>query len=71
MEISDEDFDDLKNCRIGDCLVKLDAEAVDAFRLPQQPIDERLQCGRSSMRECTSCVACVRAVAQGPWNGIP
>ena len=32
MEISDEDFQDLKNCRIGDCLVKLDAEAIATVR---------------------------------------
>jgi hypothetical protein len=32
MEISDKDFDDLKDCRIGDCPVKLDAEAMRTLR---------------------------------------
>jgi len=31
-EISDEDFEDLKTCRVGDCLVKLDAEAIATLR---------------------------------------
>jgi hypothetical protein len=32
MEISDKDFDDLKGCKIGDCLVKLDADAMRTLR---------------------------------------
>jgi len=32
MEMSDKDFDDLKTCKIGDCLVKLDAEAIATLR---------------------------------------
>jgi PAS domain-containing protein len=32
MEMSGKDFDDLKGCKIGDCLVKLDAEAMRTLR---------------------------------------
>jgi hypothetical protein len=32
LSISDRDFEDLKNCKIGDCVLKLDANGVQAFR---------------------------------------
>jgi hypothetical protein len=32
LTISDQDFKDLKDCRIGDCVLKLDAEGVQALR---------------------------------------
>lgn len=32
LTISDEDFEDLKTCRIGDCALKLDADGVQALR---------------------------------------
>ena len=32
LTISDEDFEDLKNCKIGDCVLKLDADGVQALR---------------------------------------
>jgi hypothetical protein len=32
LSIGDEDFDDLKNCRIGDCVLKLDADGVEKLR---------------------------------------
>jgi hypothetical protein len=32
LTISDEDFEDLKSCRIGDCALKLDADGVKAIR---------------------------------------
>ena len=32
LTISDEDFEDLKGCRIGDCALKLDADGVQALR---------------------------------------
>ena len=32
LTISDEDFEDLKDCRIGDCALKLDADGVQALR---------------------------------------
>jgi hypothetical protein len=32
LTISDEDFKDLKDCRIGDCVLKLDADAVQKLR---------------------------------------
>jgi hypothetical protein len=31
LTISDEDFEDLKNCKIGDCVLKLDADGVRAL----------------------------------------
>jgi len=31
LTISDEDFEDLKNCKIGDCVLKLDADGVQAL----------------------------------------
>jgi hypothetical protein len=32
LTISDEDFEDLKDCKIGDCVIKLDADGVQALR---------------------------------------
>jgi hypothetical protein len=32
LTISDQDFEDLRDCRIGDCALKLDAEGVHALR---------------------------------------
>jgi hypothetical protein len=32
LTISDEDFEDLKDCKIGDCVLKLDADGVQALR---------------------------------------
>jgi hypothetical protein len=32
LTISDQDFEDLKNCRIGDCVLKLDADGVQMLR---------------------------------------
>jgi hypothetical protein len=32
LTISDQDFEDLKNCTIGDCVLKLDADGVQALR---------------------------------------
>ena len=32
LTISDEDFEDLKDCTIGDCVLKLDADGVKALR---------------------------------------
>jgi hypothetical protein len=32
LTISDQDFDDLKDCKIGDCVLKLDADAVQMLR---------------------------------------
>jgi hypothetical protein len=32
LTISDEDFEDLKGCRIGDCALKLDADGMQALR---------------------------------------
>jgi hypothetical protein len=32
LTISDEDFEDLRGCRIGDCALKLDADGVQALR---------------------------------------
>lgn len=32
LTISDQDFEDLKDCRIGDCALKLDADGVQALR---------------------------------------
>lgn len=32
LTISDQDFQDLKNCKVGDCVLKLDADGVQALR---------------------------------------
>jgi hypothetical protein len=32
LTISDQDFEDLKDCKIGDCVLKLDAEGVETLR---------------------------------------
>jgi hypothetical protein len=32
LTISDEDFEDLKDCQVGDCVLKLDADGVRALR---------------------------------------
>ena len=32
LTISDEDFEDLKDCKVGDCVLKLDADGVQALR---------------------------------------
>jgi hypothetical protein len=32
LTLSDEDFEDLKDCKIGDCVLKLDADGIQALR---------------------------------------